>query len=228
MFAHDDNKNLYHMILVNSEIVSKLEEKEEKTEEEKEKIKKHKADIDKEMKELTDSLQRQINGQDHGMHEQIVIIENAHTDRTFREVPGFTSDRVIHYRKRDLDECRHLLVRQENNSWVCVNCFNQFNPTDYDFTKAGLKGFYPLIEPTKKMECAYINIPMYFGNEKSYVDGLSDITDYSFKYLRAVSESNWNYTSLMIAEKILGYIDEDDEKKKDIEYAIIKFKLGLK
>lgn len=229
MFAHDDNCNLYHHLLINIEMINKTNEKEDKTEDDIKYTKKLKEEIDKIAHQLMNDLKNQIDGKDLGITEQIIEIKDRRFDRRFEDVPGMTHDRVIHYRKKDLENCRHVLVRKKDGTWTCVNCFNNFFAIDNNLSSynTSFDNFMPCIEPTKQMECAYLNLPIYYGNEVSFVDGLSNISDYSFKYLKATHELGSECSSSEVAEKISSYIDEETEKKNELEFQIIKYKLGL-
>ncbi len=228
MFAHDDNCNLYHHLLINIEMINKTNEKEDKTEDDIKYTKKLKEEIDKIAHQLMNDLKNQIDGKDLGITEQIIEIKDRRFDRRFEDVPGMIHDRVIHYRKKDLENCRHVLVRKKDGTWTCVNCFNNFFAIHNNFSsKFEVSNFAPCIAPTKQMECAYLNLPIYYGNEISFVDDLSNISDYSFKYLKATHELGFECSSSEVAEKISSYIDEETEKKNELEFQIIKYKLGL-
>ncbi len=230
MFAHEDNCNLYHHLLINIKMINETNEKEDKTEDDIKYIKMLKEEIDKIVHQLMNDLKNQVDGKDLGTKEQIIEIKDRHFDRRFEDVPGMTHNRVIHYRKKDLENCRHVLIRKKDGIWTCVNCFNNFFATNNNFScsKFGVAYFASCIEPTKEIECAYLNLPLYYGNEMSFVDSLSNINDYSFKYLRATHELGFECSASEVADKISSYMDEDEEKKNELEFQIIKYKVGLK
>lgn len=132
--------------------------------------------------------------------------------------------------KRDLRECKHVLVPAKNKGvWVCSNCGNFFGSGEKintEFGKATFTAHWGLLP----MECNFINKKVSVDvAPKSYmVSYLSDPSDYALIYLRAVAElGSEDYTSDEILKRMMSYIDAAEEIEEEIMNQIKKNEIWI-